>query len=149
MPQLWLSGIHRGTILPARPSIELLRRVRIEKTKAYIEKNLHRQMTLEEVSREVGLSPFHFTRAFKRAFGMTACQYVQTRRVALAVTMIEARKHTLAQVAGAVGFNSQAHMNRVFRDVIGMTPGQVLRRVLVLLVAVLPAVDLAFFEGLD
>ena len=63
--------------------------------------------------------------------------------------MIEARKHTLTQVAGAVGFNSQAHMNRVFRDVIGMTPGQVLRRVLVLLVAVLPAVDLAFFEGLD
>lgn len=123
--------------------------MRIAKTRDYIEKNLHRQMTLDEVASEVGLSPFHFARAFKRAFGMTACQYVQTRRVALAVTMIEAREHTLAHVAGAVGFNSQAPMTRAFRDVIGMTPGQVFRRALAILIAFFPVVDLVFIEGLD
>lgn len=81
-------------------------------------------MTLEEVSREAGLSPFHFSRQFKRHFGMTACQYVQTRRVARAVAMIESRQHTLAQVADATGFSSQAHMNRAFKKVLGRTPGQ-------------------------
>ena len=92
--------------MTARPSLEVVRIARITKIKAYIEQNLHRQMTLEEVSREAGLSPFHFSRQFKRHFGMTACQYVQTRQVARAVAMIESRQHTLAQVADATGFTS-------------------------------------------
>lgn len=103
-------------------------------------------MTLEEVSREAGLSPFHFSCQFKRHFGMTACQYVQTRRVARAVAMIESRQHTLAQVADATGFSSQAHMNRAFREVVGLTPGEVFRRAVVMLLAFFPLVDILLME---
>ena len=106
-------------------------------------------MTLDEVSREAGLSPFHFSREFKRRFGMTACQYVQKRRVALAVAMIESGQHTLAQAADAAGFCSQAHMNRAFREVVGLTPGEVFRRAVVMLVALFPLVDTLITEILD
>ena len=88
-------------------------------------------MTLEEVSREAGLSPFHFS---------------QTRRVARAVAMIESRQHTLAQVADATGFSSQAHMNRAFREVVGLTPGEVFRRAVVMLLAFFPLVDILLME---
>src|SRR5437667_6358391 len=47
----------------------------------YIEANPDRSLTLSEVSAEVGLSPYHLQRTFKRVMGITPRQYAEARRL--------------------------------------------------------------------
>src|SRR6058998_2169284 len=47
----------------------------------YIEANLDRSLTLSEVSADVGLSPYHLQRTFKRVMGITPRQYAEARRL--------------------------------------------------------------------
>lgn len=53
----------------------------IQRTCRYIEANLDEKLTLENLSRQVGLSPFHFQRTFKRVLGISPRQYVEARRL--------------------------------------------------------------------
>src|SRR5207247_11455211 len=53
----------------------------IQKTCRYIEANLDERLTLEILSRQAGLSPFHFQRTFKRILGISPRQYVEARRL--------------------------------------------------------------------
>src|SRR5438132_5557113 len=48
----------------------------------YIEANLQGKLTLVTLSRQVGLSPYHFQRTFKRVLGVSPHQYVESRRLA-------------------------------------------------------------------
>jgi AraC-like DNA-binding protein len=51
-------------------------------------------------------------------------EYVVVRRVERAKTIIRETKEPLAEVALACGFADQAHLNRRFRDVVGVSPGR-------------------------
>src|SRR2546426_844385 len=53
----------------------------IERTCKYIEANLDEKLTLENLSHQAGLSPFHFQRTFKRVLGISPRQYVEARRL--------------------------------------------------------------------
>jgi len=53
----------------------------IQSTCAYIEANLDEKLTLENLSRQAGLSPFHFQRTFKKILGISPRQYVEARRL--------------------------------------------------------------------
>jgi AraC family transcriptional regulator, regulatory protein of adaptative response / methylated-DNA-[protein]-cysteine methyltransferase len=53
----------------------------IQRTCRYIEANLDRKLTLENLSNQAGLSPFHFQRTFKKALGISPRQYVEARRL--------------------------------------------------------------------
>src|SRR6267143_865997 len=62
----------------ARPSA---RAELIQKTCRYIEANLDEKLTLENLSHQAGLSPFHLQRTFKRILGISPRQYVEARRL--------------------------------------------------------------------
>jgi AraC family transcriptional regulator len=90
----------------------------------YIDANLHRQISLQELAELASLSPFHFCRKFKKRVGMTPLAYLAQRRVDKAKKQMRTRGDTLAQVALDCGFASQSHFTTVFRTVTGTTPGQ-------------------------
>jgi AraC family transcriptional regulator len=94
------------------------------RTLAYIEANLASKLETGDLANVVGLSRSHFSRAFKQSLGLPPMEYVSVRRVERAKTMISSTKERLAEVALACGFADQAHLNRRFRDVIGMSPGR-------------------------
>lgn len=51
-------------------------------------------------------------------------EYVVMRRVERAKTMISGTREPLAEVALACGFADQAHLNRRFREIVGISPGR-------------------------
>jgi AraC family transcriptional regulator len=89
-----------------------------------IEANLDTPLRIEELGSSLGLTRFHFCRAFRAATGQSPHQYVLARRVARAQALLADGKGPLADVAFACGFASQAHMTDVFRGRLGVTPGQ-------------------------
>jgi AraC family transcriptional regulator len=94
------------------------------RTLAHIEANLASKMDIDDLANVVALSRSHFSRAFKRSLGFTPMEYVVVRRVERAKAMISGTRESLAEVALACGFADQAHLNRRFRDIVGISPGR-------------------------
>lgn len=94
------------------------------RTLAYIEANLASKMDIDDLANVVALSRSHFSRAFKHCVGLSPMEYVVVRRVERAKTMISGTREPLAEVALACGFADQAHLNRRFREIVGISPGR-------------------------
>lgn len=83
-------------------------------------------LSIVRMASEVGLSPSHFARAFKATFGVTPHSYVQSNRLQYAVTALrEDGARSIADIAIACGFSSQAHMTNLIRQHLGVTPRQI------------------------
>lgn len=96
---------------------------RLRRVTEYIDAHLARDLSLAALADTVGLSPYHFARAFKAATGLAPHQYVIGRRVERAKDLLHDGDHTVAAVAAAVGFAHQGHLARHFRRRVGVTPG--------------------------
>jgi AraC family transcriptional regulator len=72
----------------------------------------------------IGVHPVYLTRAFRARFGCAVTEYVRHLRVRAAAHRLACSCETLCHVAGATGFADQAHLTRVFKRDIGVTPGQ-------------------------
>lgn len=100
-----------------------LPRLEVEKLVAFVEAQLAFDLGLVELATLTGYSPDHFARLFKKSLGVSPHQYLLSRRVERAKTMLRDAKHSLAEVAHACGFSSQAHFSAVFKQHTGVTPG--------------------------
>jgi AraC family transcriptional regulator len=79
---------------------------------------------LDELATEACLSPFHFSRLFRKATGLSPHRYVTERRVREAKRKLAEGRLSLAEIALDSGFGSQGNFNRIFRKRTGLTPGQ-------------------------
>lgn len=104
--------LSRGGLPPAR-----LRRV-LDR----IEADLSGPLDLSALAAEVGMSPFHFAREFRRATGIPPHQHVIRRRLDHAVLLLARRDLTVAEVARGAGFAHASHLARHMRRLTGLTP---------------------------
>jgi AraC-like DNA-binding protein len=109
--------------MPARRAStreELFRRVR--RGQEFLHAHATEDLGLEEIARHACLSPFHFHRAFTRAFGRTPHHYRNQLRLDRARRLIENTAMTVTEVCGAVGFESPASFSSLFRRSFGVPP---------------------------
>jgi AraC family transcriptional regulator len=87
-----------------------------------IESGLAGGASLDEIATEVGLSRYHFSRAFKASTGLAPHRYVTLRRIDRAKELLRSTDTPLIDVALAVGFSSQSHLCDSFRRFVGVSP---------------------------
>lgn len=68
------------------------------------------------------LSPFHFSRAFKRSFGTTPHAYVTAQRMERAASLVRGSNAPFSDIASETGYCSPAHFSQSFRRYWGVTP---------------------------
>ncbi|VXC75462.1 conserved hypothetical protein [Pseudomonas sp. 8Z] len=78
--------------------------------------------SLEELADEVGLSPFHFARTFRRATGLPPHAWLKQRRLEQARALLRDGCAPLS-VAMQLGFADQSHLSRQFKQAYGIAPG--------------------------
>ena len=98
----------------------------IRRVVEYIQENLTENLSLENLSALVDISPNYFVSLFKQSMGLTPHQYIVCCRVERAKQLLQQRQDlTIAQIADCVGFADQSHLCRQMRRVLGVTPKQV------------------------
>src|ERR1700744_2628969 len=76
-------------------------------------------LTVADLARAAGLSPAHFSREFRRAFGEPPPRYLLTRRLDRAATLLRVTDWTVADVCFAVGAGSLGSFTASFTRVYG------------------------------
>ncbi len=96
---------------------------RVEKVVALLRAKLAEPPTLEEIGRSVGCSPFHLSRTFSTATGMTIPQYLRQLRLERAAELLRMGKMNVTEVAMEVGYSSLSHFSQAFHGAFGCCPG--------------------------
>jgi AraC-like DNA-binding protein len=79
-------------------------------------------LSVADLAAAAGLSPAHFSRRFKAAFGESPHQYLLTRRMERAAALLRATDWTVADVCFAVGAQSVGSFTASFHRVFGKSP---------------------------
>ncbi len=79
---------------------------------------------VNSLAREVGLSRAHFYRLFERSTRMTPHVYLNLLRMELAVKSVVHTQDSLIAVSNTLGFSTQGHFTRFFRDHAGVNPSE-------------------------
>jgi AraC family transcriptional regulator len=87
-----------------------------------VDSDLAGMLSIDVLSREVGVSPGYLSRAFKRSTGITPHQYVLRTRVDRAKHFIQTTCCSLEEIAEQVGFADGSHMTTVFLKLTGKPP---------------------------
>jgi AraC-like DNA-binding protein len=95
----------------------------VTRAREFLDENLSEKVTLDNLAAVAELTPFRLLRSFRKAIGLTPHEYQLQARVRRAHARLRRREH-LADIAADVGFADQAHMTRVFKSIMGATPGQ-------------------------
>lgn len=91
----------------------------------YLHSCFNQSFQLADLADEVGIHPVHLSRVFRLYYGMTFGEYVRRLRVDWAKQQLalSADSFSLAQLARSAGFADQSHFTRVFKQIMGVTPG--------------------------
>ncbi|GHO85691.1 AraC family transcriptional regulator [Dictyobacter formicarum] len=94
----------------------------IGRVRDYIQAHLDQDLSLEALAQQVGFSPYHFARLFRRTTGESPHQFVVRQQIEQAQRLFKETTMPLAQVALACGFANQSHLTRAFKRYLGLTP---------------------------
>jgi AraC-like DNA-binding protein len=106
--------------LPSRAGRE---KQSVSRAREYIESHFAEPVSLAELSRITGLSPFHLHRVFSGETGMPPHAYQTQLRINHAKRLLR-KGHRLTDVALSTGFADQSHLTRHFKRLVGTTPSR-------------------------
>lgn len=97
-------------------------RPEIEQVLAYIERNLTRPISRQDLAKEAAFAPSYFSALFREATGTSIPDYINARRVRRAQELLKDPQTRVSSVCYAVGFRDLSNFNRVFKRLLGQTP---------------------------
>ena len=92
------------------------------RAKDLVDARFREPLDVPTLARAAHLSPAHFSREFRRAFGETPHQYLLTRRLERAAELLRNTDHSISDICFEVGLTSVGSFTTSFRRVYGKTP---------------------------
>ncbi|KAF4324561.1 hypothetical protein G195_002022 [Phytophthora kernoviae 00238/432] len=96
----------------------------VEEAKAYLEKHLRREVSLDEIAAKLGLNPSYFSQLFKQTTGQTFIQYRIRSKMELAKRMLEQPGNRITDISYEVGYADHPHFTKTFKKITGLTPSE-------------------------
>ena len=88
----------------------------------------HEEWPVERLAGVSGVSPAHFARSFRDAFGAPPHRYLLTRRIERATALLRDTDLSITEIAFRTGWSSLGTFGRTFRDITGENPGAIRAR---------------------
>ncbi|WP_290653638.1 helix-turn-helix domain-containing protein [Aquisalimonas sp.] len=101
----------------------------LELAVSYVQRNLDTKIVQGRVAELCGLTPFQFSRLFKRQYDLTFQEFVLQTRITAAKAMLSHPGASVSDVCYSVGFRDLSYFTRTFHRYVGETPSQYRQRV--------------------
>jgi AraC-like DNA-binding protein len=98
----------------------------VRRAREFLEEHYADRVSLRDLSRLTGLSPFHLHRSFSRRIGMPPHAYQVHVRISRARSFLRGGR-AISDIASSTGFADQSHFTYAFKRLMGVTPGQYAR----------------------
>ena len=102
--------------------------VSIRNAKEFIADNLHLDISLYDVASHVYLNPIYFSKLFKQSTGITFTSYITQMRIEKAKELLCGTNLKIYEIGEQSGFRSTFYFNRVFKQIVGVTPNEFRRK---------------------
>lgn len=96
----------------------------IEKTKRYIQNNISKNISLESIAYDIGLSACYLSTLFKNIEHLSIKEYIINTRINHAKELLKDESAKIYEIALSVGYTDSRYFSQLFRKVTGYTPGQ-------------------------
>lgn len=90
----------------------------------YMTDNYFEHLELSQIAEKVHLSPNYFSALFKKTLGTTFTEQLNIIRVEKSKHLLSSTRYSIAEIAIAVGFPDQSYFCKVFKRIVGTTPGK-------------------------
>lgn len=94
----------------------------IEMAEGYIKENFHRDISLDEVSRTVNISPYYFSKIFKEGTGKNFIEYLTNIRIERAKELLSTTEYSMKEICALCGYADPNYFSRSFKKNVGVTP---------------------------
>lgn len=99
-------------------------REEVAKCIQYIHAHYQEEITLDMLSKKIGISKSYLCATFKTDVHTSIIQYINDYRMEQAVMLMQGQEQQMKKIAESVGFSDQFYFNRLFKKKYGMTPSE-------------------------
>ncbi len=95
---------------------------KLKEAMIYINNNIDKKLTLNEIAKISCMSPTYFSAVFKNYNGISPWDYITIKRVEMAIKMLKTTKMTKLEIADMCGFSSSSNFYKTFFNITGKKP---------------------------
>lgn len=96
----------------------------IKRAISYIREHYQEGLTLEEVSRKLSITPEYLSTLFNREMGINFSAFLKQFRMSHAKRLLKGTDRKIYEIAGDVGYSDPKYFQRVFKEEVGVSPGE-------------------------
>ena len=111
---------HDLNVADAQPLDDL---IRLRRVRDRMDREYAQPLDVEALARDAHMSPGHFSREFRRAYGESPYSYLMTRRIERAMALLRRGDMSVTEVCFEVGCSSLGTFSTRFAELVGMPPG--------------------------
>jgi AraC family transcriptional regulator len=112
----------KGAVLSPPVRVADLTQQIVDHIADFVDTHIDAEIRVATLASIANIPEYGFARAFRAFTGLSPHQWVMERRITHAALLLRIKTHSVAEVAYAAGFSSQAHMTTVFAKRMGLTP---------------------------
>jgi AraC-like DNA-binding protein len=101
-----------------------LRDFYIHEAMNFIEHNFQNDISVEDIAKACGLNRSYFGKIFKDALGRSPQEFLMKYRMTKAAELLKLTKLSIGDISSAVGYSSQLHFSRAFKNIYGISPSE-------------------------
>ncbi|GAB5057240.1 hypothetical protein COSHB9_16280 [Companilactobacillus alimentarius] len=88
----------------------------------FIDNNLDKRLTLDQVSGRVYLSDYYFSKLFKRETGLSFSVYLNARKIQKAMILLKESNQSINEISDSLGFTRLSYFSQTFKKYTGYAP---------------------------
>lgn len=96
----------------------------VARAKSYIKENFQKEISLDDVSRIVDISPYYFSKLFKQEAGENFIEYLTKTRMSNARRLLKNPAYSIKEVCAMSGYSDPNYFSRIFKKYEGVTPSE-------------------------
>lgn len=94
----------------------------VARAKDYIFQHLHDAIQVCDMAKEFGVNPDYLSHLFRREENMTIKRYILNEKIYRSKNLLKYSDYGIREIGFYLGFSSQSHFTKTFREIVGMNP---------------------------